>query len=146
MDEAEVLEWLIQQQFTVADEDVVESVDEDELDIMMRNVDYLLVLYHDRKKRSQKALSALEHIDDDCDEVGISFVEVDKQEVAIQHGVEDFPTLVFYKNEIPAVYDGSLEDNEEVLEWVVSLVEGTKKNLFVIKVGNTDFHPFFCQN
>ena len=25
-----------------------------ELDIMMRNVDYLLVLYHDRKKRSQK--------------------------------------------------------------------------------------------
>ena len=58
-DEAEVLEWLIQQQSTVGDEDIVESVDMDELDIMMRNVDYLLVLYHDRKKRSQKALSAL---------------------------------------------------------------------------------------
>ena len=53
---------------------LVESVDKDELDIMMRNVDYLLVLYHDRKKRSQKALSALENIDDDCDEVGIRYV------------------------------------------------------------------------
>ena len=43
---------------------------------MMRNVDHLLVLFHDRKKASQKALSALEDIDDDCDELGISFVEV----------------------------------------------------------------------
>ena len=106
MDEAEVLEWLIQQQATVADDDIVESVDKDELDIMMRNVDFLLVLYHDRKKRSQKALNALEHIDDDCDEIGISFVEVDKTDIARDHGVEDFPTLVFYKSEIPAVYEG----------------------------------------
>ena len=43
---------------------------------MMRNIDHLLVLFHDRKKASQKALSALEDIDDDCDELGISFVEV----------------------------------------------------------------------
>ena len=105
-DEAEVLEWLIQQQSTVGDEDIVESVDKDELDIMMRNVDYLLVLYHDRKKKSQKALNALESIDDDCDELGISFVEVDNQDVALYHGVEEFPTLVFYKDEIPAVFEG----------------------------------------
>jgi len=123
-DEAEVLEWLIQHQSTVEDEDTVESVDKDELDIMMRNVDYLLVLYHDRKKRSQKALNALEHIDDDCDEIGISFVEVDKADIAAHHGVEDFPTLVFYKNEIPSVFEGDLQDGEEVMEWVVNLVEG----------------------
>ena len=43
---------------------------------MMRNIDHLLVLFHDRRKISQKALSALEDIDDDCDDLGISFVEV----------------------------------------------------------------------
>ena len=48
-----------------------------ELDIMVRNVDNLLVLFHDRKKKSQKALNALEHIDDDTDRIGVSFVEVD---------------------------------------------------------------------
>ena len=32
-----------------------------ELDIMMRNVDYLLVLYHDRKKRSQKGCMTFQH-------------------------------------------------------------------------------------
>ena len=54
----------------------VYRVSEKELNIMMRNVDHLLVLFHDRKKASQKALSALEDIDDDCDDLGISFVEV----------------------------------------------------------------------
>ena len=43
---------------------------------MMRNIDHLLVLFHDRRKISQKALSALEDIDDDCDDLGVSFVEV----------------------------------------------------------------------
>ena len=42
----------------------------------MRNVDHLLVLFHDRKKVSQRALTALENIDDECDDLGISFVEV----------------------------------------------------------------------
>ena len=44
---------------------------------MVRNVDNLLVLFHDRKKKSQKALNALEQIDDDTDRIGVSFVEVD---------------------------------------------------------------------
>ena len=33
-------------------------------------------------------------------------MEVDKVDIARHHGVEDFPTLVFYKSEIPAVYEG----------------------------------------
>ena len=37
----------------------------------------------------------------------ISFVEVDQADIARSQGVEDFPTLVFYKSEIPAVYEGN---------------------------------------
>ena len=36
-------------------------------------------------------------------------MEVDKVDIARHHGVEDFPTLVFYKSEIPAVYEGKVE-------------------------------------
>ena len=64
-------------------------------------------------------------------------MEVDKPEIATHHGVEDFPTLVFYKNEIPAVYEGDLVDNEEVLEWVISLVEG----IDLFKFQNRKFPP-----
>ena len=66
-------------------------------------------------------------------------MEVDKPEIETHHGVEDFPTLVFYKNEIPAVYEGDLVDNEEVLEWVISLVEGMVHAIF--KFLNRKFPP-----
>ena len=52
---------------------------------MMRNIDHLLVLFHDRRKISQKALSALEDIDDDCDDLGISFVEVTVHHQSLTH-------------------------------------------------------------
>ena len=39
-------------------------------------------------------------------------MEVDKVDIARHHGVEDFPTLVFYKSEIPAVYEGNVECSE----------------------------------
>ena len=81
---------------------------------MVKNVDNLLVLFHDRKKKSQKALNALEHIDDDTDKIGVSFVEVDDVKVAAIHGVEEFPTLVFFKHGIPSICEQDLTDNEEV--------------------------------
>jgi hypothetical protein len=88
---------------------------QEELAIMVKNVDNLLVLFHDRKKKSQKALNALEHIDDDTDKIGVSFVEVDDAKVASTYGVEEFPTLVFFKHGIPSICEQDLTDNEEVL-------------------------------
>ena len=125
MDETEVLEWLILHQSSIQDEDVVDKVSGEELEIMIRNMDHLLVLFHDRKKKSQKALAALEEVDDDCDALGVSFVQLDSQaDVAAQHGIDDFPTLVYFKNEIPSVFDDDLSDSEDVMTWLVNLVEG----------------------
>lgn len=104
----------------------MESVTEKELDIMISNVDHLLVLFHDNKKKSQRALEALETIDDDCDRIGVSFVEVDDLRVAALHGVDDFPTLVYFESEIPAVFPGEdLNDGAEVLRWLQSQIEGS---------------------
>ena len=52
------------------------SVSAKELYIMLKNIDHLLVLFHDPKKSSEKVLSALEAIDDECDNLGVSFVQV----------------------------------------------------------------------
>eukprot|EP00095_Tigriopus_kingsejongensis_P009527 maker-scaffold561_size136864-snap-gene-0.22 protein:Tk09527 transcript:maker-scaffold561_size136864-snap-gene-0.22-mRNA-1 annotation:"GL10978" len=95
-----------------------------ELDIMIKNVDHLLVLFHDKKKASQQALEALENIDDDADKLGVSFVEVSDVGVGRHHGVYSYPTLVYFENEIPAVYDKSLSDHDEALKWLVQMVEG----------------------
>lgn len=123
-DETEVLEWLIQHQTSVWEKDVVESVSDEELDIMIKNVDHLLVLFHDKKKSSQQALEALENIDDDADRLGVSFVEVSDVNVGRRHGVYSYPTLVYFENEIPAVYDKTLTDHDQALNWLVQRVEG----------------------
>ena len=90
---------------------------------MVKNVDNLLVLFHDRKKKSQKALTALEHIDDDTDKIGVSFVEVDDIKVAASYGVEEFPTLVYFKHGIPSICEQDLTDNEEVRTVFIFLLQ-----------------------
>ena len=72
----QVLEWLIQHQSSAGDDDIVESVGGEQLDILVSTVDHLLVLFHDGKKKSRLALDSLEGVDDDCDRLGVSFVEV----------------------------------------------------------------------
>ena len=43
----------------------------------------------------------------------------------MKHGVEKYPTLVYFNSEIPSIYpDSDLRDSDEVLEWLVNLVEG----------------------
>lgn len=123
-DETEVLEWLIQHQSSIDDEDDIENVNDQKLDIMVKNIDHLMVLFHDGKKKSKKALESLENIDDDCDKLGVSFVEVNDERTARSHGVEHMPSLVYYESEIPSVFDGDLTDNDEVMDWMVGLVEG----------------------
>ena len=52
-------------------------------------------------------------------------LQVDDPKIAEKHGVEKFPTLVYFNSEIPSVYsEADLSDGEEVMEWLVRLVEG----------------------
>lgn len=123
----QVLEWLIQHQSSASDEDTVERVGEQELDIMVRTVDHLLVLFHDGRGRDAKrALEALENVDDECDVLGVSFVEISDAEAAAEHGVASLntPTLVYFEEEVPTVYGGRLQDHAAVLQWLTALVEG----------------------
>ena len=81
-------------------------------------------MFHDNKKKSQQALQSLEQIDDVCDRIGVSVVEVDDVTVARDHGVDELPTLVYFEGEIPAVYPGEDLDDaaDEILCWLTSQV------------------------
>ena len=61
-DEPEVLEWLILHQNSVDDEITVASVTSEELGIMVENVDNLLVLFHDKRRKSQKVSDPRLHL------------------------------------------------------------------------------------
>lgn len=65
-------------------------------------------------------LEELENIDDDCDRHGIKFVKTQDYSIAESYGVTDFPVLVYFESNIPNVYEGSLAEEEEVLQWLIT--------------------------
>ena len=50
----------------------------------------------------------MEKIDDDCDVKGISLVKVNENNAGEKFGINNLPKLVYFKHEIPSVYDGKI--------------------------------------
>lgn len=72
---------------------------------------------------SIQVLDELEKIDDDCDKHGIQFVKIDDQAAANEFGIDSLPAVVYFERGIPNVYDGNIENEDEVLEWLVDQLE-----------------------
>jgi len=123
-DENEMLEWLIKNQSSADDEDVIEHVDEEKLEIMVDNVDNLMIYFYDNTRMSTKIFDVMETIDDDCDNKDIVFVAVKDKALAAKYNVDEFPTLMFFENQIPSVFDGELEKPDEILAWIDDLLTG----------------------
>lgn len=82
------------------------------------NLIFLFFADDNNDKKSQRVLNELENIDDECDKYGIIFVKIDNAEEAVEYGIEEIPSLVYFENGIPLVYEGSLEEEEQVLKWL----------------------------
>lgn len=65
-------------------------------------------------------LEELENIDDDCDRHGIVFVKTQDFSIAQLYGVTDYPALIYFEEGIPNVFEGLLEEEEEVLQWLIT--------------------------
>ena len=137
MNEEKVLEWLIHQKNTDEIEDVSDTVLENMIDstnylavffckyklnliVPMFNIKSICFLDDRHDKNSQEVLKELENIDDECDEKGIAFVKIDDDNLAKIYGLHDeLPSLVYFENRIPSVYQGDLRNEEQVLEWLI---------------------------
>ena len=61
----------------------------------------------------------LEEIDDDADKKGIGFVKISDQFLAYEFGLHELPAIVYYRKQVPIVYEGNIEDEKEVLSWLI---------------------------
>merc|ERR1719210_1331270 len=78
------------------------------------------VLFYDKEDaKSKKVVEALENIDDDCDRNGIILVKLDNPLEAKEYGIDAIPSLVYFEDTIPHLYEGSLENDNEVLGWLL---------------------------
>ena len=44
--------------------------------------------------------------------------------MSAKYNIDEFPTLMFFKNQIPSIYDEDLERSGEVLTWLNDLLTG----------------------
>ncbi|XP_034245365.1 uncharacterized protein LOC117647614 isoform X2 [Thrips palmi] len=122
--EEDVLEWLVQNKSTGDEEDVIEEVTAKTLDTLIGSIDNLVVLFYDNDDEdSTQVLGELEKIDDDCDKHGIQFVKIDDEKAAQAFGIDQVPAIVYFEKQIPNVYDGDIENEDEILEWLVDQLE-----------------------
>lgn len=63
-------------------------------------------------------LAELENIDDECDALGITFVKIDNADEAKEYGIVQVPKLLYFEKGIPTVYEGKLENEEDLLKWL----------------------------
>lgn len=68
-------------------------------------------------------LEELEKIDDECDKHGVQFVKIDDEHTAKEYGIDDLPAIVYFEKQVPTVYGGELDNEEEILTWLVSQLE-----------------------
>uniref|UniRef100_A0A6P7G5Q2 Protein disulfide-isomerase n=1 Tax=Diabrotica virgifera virgifera TaxID=50390 RepID=A0A6P7G5Q2_DIAVI len=123
MDEEQVLDFLTSLE-AMDLPDRIEEVNARILDKIVEDTDFVAVLFYDHgSEESTKVLDDLEHIDDDCDKYGIQFVKIDDTNAVKEYGLDSLPTLVYFEKGIPNIYDGDLEEETEILEWLVEQLE-----------------------
>lgn len=115
-EEEEVLQWLIQQRT----EDRIELITRVMLENLVEDTQYLAVYFYKQNCHiCEEILEDLEQIDDECDVYGIHLVKIQDPQLAKRYGIKTFPALVYFRNGNPLLFEGDLQNELSVLEWLI---------------------------
>ena len=64
-------------------------------------------------------LEGLEEVDDECDVFGIHMVKIQDPQLAKRYSIKTFPALVYFRNGNPLIFEGDLQNEQSVLEWLI---------------------------
>lgn len=86
-------------------------------------------------KQDMRVLNELENIDDELEKEGIVIVRIDNAAEAKEYGLDHLPALIYFEDKIPALYEGDLMNEDEVLEWLIvqketATIEEVMRELF----------------
>ena len=78
----------------------------------------------------EEFLTIMETLDDDMDKISVAMVKVSDESKALEFGLDKLPALLYFKNGVPGLYDGSLHSGEKILNWLSSRV--TEDNIQLV--------------
>ena len=95
----------------------------------------MAAFFYDKKDHepSMKALKALETIDDDLHDFSkIKLVKIADPEEALEYGLSQLPALVFFEHKLPTIFEGNLENHDEVFDWITEAAMEDKIELVTV--------------
>jgi len=119
--EESILEWMLVQKDP--NQEGIEEQEGDELRSSVENSEAVAVFIytHEGCEDCLAILTELENIDDDVSRQKIAMIKTTDADFATEAGVEKFPSLVFFKDGIPNLYEGDMTVEEEVLDWLIEM-------------------------
>lgn len=98
-------------------------------------------------------MNELENIDDECEEKDIDFVKTSDDGVELEYDLPTLPALAFYRHKFRTIYTGDLMNEDEILQWVLELVDSTpdviesvdRRTLQVLINDIEHLAVFFCE-
>lgn len=136
MQEEELLGWLIHQKKHTEIPEVTDEMKDklietfphvavifcklhQDADFHETKINNFLLLDDKDDKQDIRVLNEMENIDDDLEREGIIIIRLDNADEAKEYGLDHLPAMVYFENKIPAIYEGDLMNEDEVLEWLV---------------------------
>ena len=117
-DEYEVLEWFTDKNVLLL-KGKIEKVNSDLLNqFVSTETDILVFIYRDNNLNDMDIIDQLEHIDDELEEKEIELIKCADKGVEKEYGIGIVPVLIHFHNQVPNIYKGELEEENEVLTWI----------------------------
>ena len=80
--------------------------------------DAFVFFYEDNDTDADTILEELEQLDEKLDKQDLAMVKISDDGAIDNYGIEVLPSLVYFDNGVPEVYDGDLLNDGAVLKWM----------------------------
>jgi len=118
--EENILDWMLVQKDP--NSKIMEEKEGDELYNLLDKSDALaILLLKEDCNECRSIVSEIENIDDEVKRQQIHLIKTTDLSFAEKVGVKEFPVLLFYKNQVPNLYEGDVKSGEEILDWLVEI-------------------------
>lgn len=118
LNEQKVLAWLTSNE-NIELKDEIEEVNRKMLDKLLDENDFVAVFFYDSNcPKCDAVLEELENIDDEVDDLDVTFVKINDVKYARKYGIAQVPAIVYFRRKFPSIFRGDLTKEEEVLEWL----------------------------
>ena len=90
----------------IAAKSEIEEVSGPVLDYLVDRLDSLAVVFYSNNEEGtdsddEQFLTMMETLDDDMDRISMAMVKVSDEAKALEFGLDDLPSLVYFKHEVP---------------------------------------------